>query len=125
MAKLFQQAARQERQRFFWRLDAQWGHGLRQRTNPDHLPLRGYAQEPSRLEPCGEYPRTHLVKPSSQHGWLAPEPEHVVDVAPNSGLHFIRGVGRDTIPSRCTALMSNTVDYTALGLPWPAKPEVK
>ena len=38
MSALFNQAARQDRERFFWRLDSQWGKGLRQKTKSDRCP---------------------------------------------------------------------------------------
>jgi hypothetical protein len=38
MSALFNQAARQERERFFFRLDSQWGKGLRQKTKSDRCP---------------------------------------------------------------------------------------
>ena len=38
MSALFNQAARQERERFFRRLDYQWGKGLKQKTHPDRAP---------------------------------------------------------------------------------------
>ena len=38
MSALFSQAARQDRERFFWRIDSQWGKGLRQKTKSDRCP---------------------------------------------------------------------------------------
>lgn len=39
MSALFKQAERQERERFFWRLDSQWGKGLKKvTTHPDRCP---------------------------------------------------------------------------------------
>jgi hypothetical protein len=66
VANLFKHAKRIEQRKFFSRLDMQWGKGLRQRTNPDHCPLRGYAQEPSKLAPCEDMPLTTENRPSNQ-----------------------------------------------------------
>lgn len=41
--------ARKERDRFFWRLDAQWGKGLRQRTSSDRSPDFRVATRPPKL----------------------------------------------------------------------------
>ncbi len=38
MANLLSVIARRERERFFWRLDAEWGKGLRQKTKSDRCP---------------------------------------------------------------------------------------
>ena len=134
IVSLFNQAKRLERQRFFWRLDAQWGKGFHQKTGSDLSPNRSYnPAEPKVLETVTKLPRTHLVNPACENGSLylgdikariesdRADKRHGLQ---NSGLHFVRGINPDFVPSPCTARMSNTVDYTALGLPWPMPEEL-
>src|SRR5882724_4315727 len=55
MSALFNQAARQERERFFWRLDSQWGKGLRQKTKSDRCPDFRVITRPNIISEWGVY----------------------------------------------------------------------
>ncbi len=55
MSALFSQAARQDRERFFWRLDSQWGKGLRQKTKSDRCPDFRVITKPNIISEWGVY----------------------------------------------------------------------